>query len=55
MENNKKNGEGIISYKNGDEIEGIWEDDIMNSKRVKYRYNNGEEYIGGYDNNKSNG
>ena len=38
--NNKKNGEGIIYYKNGDEIDGIWEDDIMNSKRVKCKYNN---------------
>ena len=36
--NDKRNGEGIIYYKNGDELEGIWEDNIMNNKRVKYKY-----------------
>ena len=53
--NDKKNGEGIIYFENGDKIEAIWENNIMNNKRVKYNYINGEEYIGEYMNNKRNG
>ena len=51
--NNKKEGNGIMKYNNGDIYDGKW----MNDKFVngKITYNNGNEYEGNCDDKKKKG
>ena len=41
--NDTKNGEGIIYYKNGEELEGIWKDDILDNKKVNFEEEKSKE------------
>lgn len=52
--NGKRNGKGVMRYKNGRQYEGDWESDVRNGKGFE-RYPNGNSYFGNFQRGKAHG
>ena len=50
LKNNKREGKGIMIYKNGNKYEGDWKNDVKEGKGIMI-YNNGNKYEGEYKDN----
>jgi len=54
LNNDKREGKGIMIFMNGDRYEGEWKNDIREGRGIYY-YSNGDRYEGEFKNNKKEG
>jgi hypothetical protein len=54
IEGDCQNGQGTLTYANGDKYEGEWKDDLKNGQGT-FTWANGNKYVGEYKDDKRNG
>ncbi len=53
--NDKRNGLGVLYFKNGDIYEGPWKDDVKTGSGATFKYSNGDAYFGEFASNRCDG